>query len=193
MIDISLSQENGPHGNSISDEHGDIIYWEGAGSGLPSFQAPIGSGYTDFFTGNRYVQVGAGLNNIWNISGLSSSVSTQTADFGKSGNASSGAFLNRSGNVTSNVSGIPILLSSSRINAISTGNEDISDYTIQIYEHEGDFINAVLKYSFSVISARRGFISGLDISVNQGNQLAVKTLSSVKNLGVTVGMKGLAT
>jgi len=192
-IEKSLETEGG--GFMISLPSGRIA-WVGGGLEDPrlgaGFAAPLGSTYYRKDTADEFKKTGA-LDTEWTLAGLGSGVSTQNADFGSAGNASANSFLNRAGQVSSNVSGIPILLSEARINAIGASNEIVDTYTIEIYEHEGDFINPILKHTVTVTAARGDTFAGLDIPVTQGNQIAVKVLNAVKNIGVTVEMKGLAT
>jgi len=173
--------------------NGDLI-WLGGGeidpTILPGIAAPLGSSYTRT-NNNRYQKTGP-LATDWTLEGLGSAVVTQTADFGTSGNASANSYLDRAGGVSSNISGIPIMVSAGKIKSISCGSENIETYSVEVYEHEGDFINPVLLYTLSVVASRSGSVHGLDVSVTQDSQLATKVLNSVKNIGCTIGLKGLS-
>lgn len=160
-----------------------------SGTAAPTFQAPMGSVYFQS-NGDEYKKTGA-LATDWVLRGLGSAVVTQTADFGYAGNA--GAFLNRAGNVPSNISGVPIMISSGEIRTVSVSNEDVDTYSVAIYEHDGDFTNPTLLYTVSVVGARGKTDANLSIMVTQGKQLAAEvSVGAVKNVGATVAMKGLS-
>lgn len=183
------------NGTMIFDETtGEKAIWYGGGSVAPNIfpgvDVPLGSSYRQT-NGDIWAKTGVGPMD-WTLDGLGSAVVTQTADFGKSGNASSNSYLNRAGNVPSNVSGIIILPTTSSIRIVACGQENIDTYSVEFYEHEGDFINPTLLYTLSVVSSRSGSASGLNIPVTQGEQLAAKVLNSVKNVGCSVGIKGLS-
>lgn len=181
------------NGFGITPDQDQLIFYTGGtvdprtGGGVP---APMGSVFRRT-NADTFIKTGVGDAD-WTLDGLGSAVVTQTGDFGKSGNAAANAFLNRAGNIPSNVSGIPIMVSVGAIKSVSCGQEDIATYDIEIYEHEGDFVNATLLFTLTVTAARSGSAHGLNISVTQDNQLAAKTLDNVKNVGCTVAMKGLS-
>lgn len=191
-VDIQQSF-NIENGTMISDENGNLI-WYGGGivdpTIFPGVDAPLGSSYRQT-NGTIWAKIGVGPLD-WVQEGLGSAVFTQTASFGQSGNAVSGSFLSRAGNVSSNISGIPILVGTGVVKSIACGQENISTYTVEYYEHEGDFTNPILLGSLTVTSARTGVLDNLNVAVTKGKQLAIKTLSAVKNVGCTIAMKGLS-
>lgn len=192
MVDITKAFDLGQNGLMFSLPNGDIA-WIGAGSidpAIAGISAPLGS---LFFrtTGDQYRKTGP-ADTDWQISGLGDAVATQNADFGKTGNLASGAFLNRSGNVPSNIAGVPVTLSLAKINVVAAAVGVSGTFTLEIYEHDGNFTNPVLKHTISINNDISAFDAGLNIPVTQGKQLAVMTLDGIKNAGVTVGMKGLA-
>jgi len=181
------------NGTMISDENGNLI-WYGGGVAdptiFPGVDAPIGSSYrqTD---GTVYAKTGASPID-WVEDGLGSSVFTQTASFGKSGNAVANSFLDRAGSVPSNISGIPIMVGTGTVKSVACGQEDIDTYSVEYYEHEGDFVNPILLGTLTVTSARSGSTGALSVPVTQNKQLAIKVLNAVKNVGCTIAMKGLS-
>ena len=193
LPNIDSAHEVGGSGLLVTLDNTRLV-WLGSGADDPSVSpgiaAPLGSMYIQT-NGTHWHKTGPSDLG-WEQAGLGNGVSTQNADFGKTGVATANSYLNRAGNVPSNVSGIPIMLSECLINAVSAANQNIDTYDVEIWQHEGDFTNAVLKHTISVVAARSTFDVDLAIPVDQGKQLAAKVLSSVQNVGVTVGMKGLA-
>ena len=158
------------------------------GSGTP---APIGSLYFAS-DGQQWVKAGTGDTD-WTISGLGSPVVTQSADFGKNGNAPTGTFLDRAGGVPSNLSGVPVLLSAGVIKSVAASSENEDTFSIGIYEHQGDFTDPQLLHTITVTASRFERDEDLDIDVTAFRQLAAKvTTGSSSNCGCTVGIKGLS-
>ena len=110
--------------------------------------------------------------------------------FGRSGNTPSGTWLLRPGSVPSNKTGIPIGFSSPKITLIAVGNELVSTFDIQIYEHEGDEVNLTLLTTVSIVSSRTATFN-VDVPATAGRQLAVHVSSgSCKNPGVDIQLSG---
>lgn len=110
--------------------------------------------------------------------------------FGRSGNVPANSWLYRPGSVPSNKTGVPVSLDNPKIIEIAVGNENVSTFTVEIYEHEGDEVNLTLLTSVNVVASRTG-IFGVDVAVTKGRQLAVKTTAgSSKNPGVDLQLKG---
>lgn len=178
----------------FGDDLGTEQIWYGGGvsnpSIMPGVDAPIGSSYRRT-NGQVFAKTGIGLTD-WELDGLGSAVFSQITDMGKSGNATANSFLNRSGQIASNISGTIILVGTGFITSVGCSNEDIDTYDVEIYQHEGDFINPVLKYTLSVVASRGNSVHGLSIPVTQDYQLAVKLKSGVRNVGCSIGMKGLS-
>ena len=111
--------------------------------------------------------------------------------FGRSSTTGAGTWLLRVGSIPSNKTGVPLGISSPIITNIQVGNETISTFDVEIYEHEGDEVNLTLLTTVSIISARTGVFS-VSISATSGRQLAVKISSGTgKNIGVDIILKGL--
>ena len=110
--------------------------------------------------------------------------------FGRSGNVSAGTWLLRTGSVPSNKTGVAMAITDPVVVLVSVGNEDISTFDIEIYEHEGSEINLTLLGTVSIISARTAFFS-VNYSGTTGKQIAVKLSSgSAKNPGVDLQLSG---
>lgn len=191
MIDVSLAQEFGPNGTAISDENGVVVYWEGADSGLPSFQAPIGSKYTDTDTGSLYIKTGV-LVSDWTASGLGSNVISGGVEHGKFGVVNSGQFLERVGRVPTNIVGTPINKSNAKIRGLIVQNELEQNYDVQIIQHTGNLANSSILHTLSITdSSGKKTVSGLSISITEGYQLASKVSSgSAKSIGLNIDIKG---
>lgn len=127
------------------------------------------------------------------IEELSNQVSQSASpgfSFGRSGNIPSGTWLLRPGSVPSNKTGIPLAINSPVITLIAVGNELISTFTVQVYEHEGDEVNLTLLGSVSVVNARTGTFP-VSFPATAGRQLAIYISSgSAKNPGVDLQLSG---
>lgn len=109
--------------------------------------------------------------------------------WGRSGNASSGTWLNND-EVPSNNTGRTIALINPSIQNISVANENINTFDISVYEHEGNSINLTLLVTVNVIASRSAFFQ-IDIPATSGRQLAVRVTSgSGKNIVVGVQLSG---
>ena len=112
--------------------------------------------------------------------------------FGRSGNTPSGTWLLRPGSVPSNKTGIPMAIVNPLIALIAVGNENISTFNVEIYEHEGNEVNLTLLTTVSVVSARTGTFN-VAIPATSGRQIAIKISSgSCKNPGVDLQLQGQA-
>ena len=110
--------------------------------------------------------------------------------FGRSGNVPSDTWLYRPGGVPSNTTGIPMAITGPSVVLVAVGNENVSTFNIQVYEHEGDEVNLTLIGTVSVVSARTGVFS-VNFPATSGRQLAIKLSSgSAKNPGVDLQLQG---
>lgn len=110
--------------------------------------------------------------------------------FGRSSVSGAGTWLLRVGSIPSNKTGIPLGISSPIITNIQVGNEDISTFDIEIYEHEGNEVNLTLLTTVSVVSARTGIFS-VSVAATSGRQLAAKVSTGTgRNIGVDIILKG---
>ena len=109
--------------------------------------------------------------------------------WGRSGNSSSGTWLQNDG-VVSNRTGRTINLVDPVITAVSIANENIRTFDISFYEHDGDSINLTLIGTVSVVAAR-SLNAFVNLSVTQGKQLSVQVTSgSGTNIVVGVQLSG---
>lgn len=110
--------------------------------------------------------------------------------FGRSSTTGAGTWLLRVGSIPSNKTGIPLGIGSPVITNIQVGNENISTFDIEIYEHEGNEVNLTLLTTVSIVSARTGIFS-VSVAATSGRQLAAKVSSGTgKNIGVDIILKG---
>jgi hypothetical protein len=113
--------------------------------------------------------------------------------FGRSGTVVSGTWLLRPGEVPSNKTGIAVGLITPSIKKIQIGNENISTFTLEIYEHEGDEINLTLLTTVTITAARTATFTS-SAAITSGRQIAVKLSSgSAKNVGVDLILSGSVT
>lgn len=115
--------------------------------------------------------------------------------FGREGSSAAGTWLRRSGNIECNRTGIPIMVTDPVISRIACGTENISNYTVTIYEHEGNSINLTTLTSVSVTTSDGRFkIFDVNISATEGKQLAARVTANSagnpNNLGVDIVIKG---
>lgn len=109
---------------------------------------------------------------------------------GRSGNTVSGTWLLRTGSIPSNKTGLPIGITSPIITSIQVGNEDISTFDVEIYEHDGNEINLTLLTTVSIIAARTAIFT-VSVPATYGKQIAALISSGTcKNVGVDIILKG---
>jgi len=110
--------------------------------------------------------------------------------FGRSGNVSNGSWLRRPGNVPSNRAGVTIPINNPEIISVSCSNRNVDNYTISVYEHDGNSSNLVLLGSVSVVNSTGG-IFPVSFIATQGKQLAVRlTSGNVRDIGVDLVLVG---
>lgn len=106
--------------------------------------------------------------------------------FGRASNINAGTWL-QCETVPSNKAGRYVYITVPVIERLFVSNENISTFTIEIYEHEGDEVNLTLLSAHTVTSARGGdFIVG--VSATTGKQLALK-LSSGNARNIVAGLE----
>lgn len=109
---------------------------------------------------------------------------------GRSGNTPNGTWLLRTGGVPSNKTGLPVNLTSPYIVGVNVGNEDITTFDVEIYEHAGDEVNLTLIGTVSIVAARTGTFS-VNWPITTGRQLAALiSAGSAKNPGVDLQLSG---
>lgn len=110
--------------------------------------------------------------------------------FGRSGNVSVNSWLRRPGNVPSNRAGVTIPINNPEIISVSCSNRNVDNYTVSIYEHEGNQSNLTLLGSINVINSTGGTFP-VSFMATQGKQLAVRlTSGTVRDLGVDLVLVG---
>ena len=112
--------------------------------------------------------------------------------FGRNGSVTAGTWLRRPGNVPSNRAGVTIPIDNPVIREVSCSNRNIDNYTLEIWEHDGDLVNAALLGSISVTSARGG-VFPVNFPSTKGKQIAVRLATgggSVRDLGADIIIKG---
>lgn len=110
--------------------------------------------------------------------------------FGRSGNATSGTYLQNE-TVPSNITGRPIDLNSGRVTQVSISNENANTFTIELEEHNGVTFTSL--GTFTLTAERSKKFSGLNIPISSGKEMSAKISSgSCKNVVVTVYVKGEA-
>lgn len=180
-------------GMLISDGTGDLL-WYGvcvsAPNVPPGIDAPIGSNCHQNGSTTKWEKIGSQPTD-WQQEGLDSQVYTQVMSFGKSGNATNNSFLNRAGNVPSNVSGVISLLSGATLRSMGCGSQNPDTYNVLVYEHEGDYINPILKYTFVVTTSRNTTIHTLNIAFTQDKQIALKMSGSTQDIGCNLIVRGV--
>ena len=108
--------------------------------------------------------------------------------FGRSGNVSSGAYLNNE-SVPSNTTGRAIALSNARITGVIVRNQNSNTFTVEVEEHDGSTFTSL--GTFSVTSSRGDDFLGLNIPLTSDEELAVSiSAGSCKNPVVIVFVKG---
>jgi hypothetical protein len=106
--------------------------------------------------------------------------------FGRASNVSAGTWL-QCESVPSNKAGRFVYITTPNIEKLFVSNENVSTYTIEIYEHEGNEVNLTLLSSHTVTSAK-GDSFTVDVSCTNGRQLALK-LSSGSARNVVAGLE----
>ena len=111
-------------------------------------------------------------------------------------------WLDATGSRPSNKTGVPFDLNNGKLIKFWIGNENLTDFEISLYSHEGDEINLTLLASFDIIAgspARSQFFTIADfgdVDIPQGVQLAARitrvssTLSNPRNTGCYAILKG---
>lgn len=173
--------------------NGDNKVWSCAGTIDPSsvgLAAPITSVFYKYDTGDTYRKTGTG-NTDWELEGLGNPIVTQGFNFGANGNTPANTYINRIGGISSNIVGLPTLISSGEIKTISVENQNVNTYGIEVYEHDGNLVNSTLLYTLNVVSDTGAQASNLTISITKGKQIAAKTITgAAQNIGVTIIAKG---
>lgn len=102
--------------------------------------------------------------------------------FGRDGNHPDGTWLDADGKPSNKV-GIPFGLNNGTLIELWIGNENLTEFTVGLYEHEGDEVNLTLLASVTVPNTVRSKIfTAADfgsVSVSKGFQIAAQVISSV--------------
>ena len=155
-----------------------------SGEGDPSGTAPLGTLYIDVLNGKIWKYISTG----WTLQ-LADAASPGFS-YGRGGNNPTGTFLNRPGNVPSNVAGIVAGLDSPKITQITVGSGNAATWEVGIYEHDGGGDNLTFIDSVSVVASKSETFS-TDISITKGKHIAVRVYTgSVQNPGVDLQIAG---
>jgi hypothetical protein len=95
--------------------------------------------------------------------------------------------------IPSNITGLPILLNNAVIEQAAVGTEFSASFTIELWQHEGNFVNPLLLGNFSILSGGPQRVAlNLPISyTSQDIQIACKLASgNTRNLRVSLVVKG---
>ena len=110
--------------------------------------------------------------------------------FGRGGNVPANAWLNSEG-IPSNKTGIPFGLANGSLEGIWVGNEDLSTFDIEIFQHLGDEIALTFLKSETVTASRNEIFIITGVAITKDVQLAVRiTNGSAKNIKVYLDIKG---
>ena len=116
--------------------------------------------------------------------------SSPAFSLGRPGNCPNGTWLYRTGSVPSNKTGIPVRTANPKIVGVSVGNENITSFDVEIYEHEGNEVNLTLLTTVNIVAARTATFN-INVAATQGRQLAGKIVNgSAKNPGVDFELEG---
>lgn len=110
--------------------------------------------------------------------------------FGRSGNVSTNSWLRRPGNVSSNRAGVTIPINNPQIVSVACSNRNTDNYTVSIYEHDGNQTNLTLLGSVNVVNSTSS-IFPVTLSATKGKQLAVRiTAGNARDIGVDLVLVG---
>lgn len=109
--------------------------------------------------------------------------------FGRSGVSNSGTYLQNE-TVPSNVTGRYVYINSPVIKRVFTSNETVGTYSLQVWEHDGNLLNAALLGTITVTAALGGDFT-VSWATTKGKQLAMLISSgSAKNIVAGLELSG---
>jgi hypothetical protein len=109
--------------------------------------------------------------------------------FGRSGVSNSGTYLQNE-TVPSNVTGRYVYINSPIIKRVFVSNENIGTFSLQVWEHDGNLVNAALLGTITITSALGGD-STVSWVTTKGKQLAILLSSgSAKNIVAGLELAG---
>lgn len=96
--------------------------------------------------------------------------------------------------IPSNVVGVPVLFEDASVIQVAVGTEIEADYTVGVFQHDGNGVGLTQIGSFSVTTGgAKRFSVNFPITTTQNTQLAVQLLTgSTKNLKVSLIVNGSA-
>ena len=111
--------------------------------------------------------------------------------FGMAGNVKDKDWLYRPpGNIPTNKTGHTVGFVNPVIKKVTTANENLNTYDLEIYEHEGDEINLTLLETLNIVN-KRSETFDICVAVTQGRQLAIRLVNgSARNIGVDISLDG---
>jgi len=116
--------------------------------------------------------------------------------FGRANNVNAGTFLLRPGGPPSNQTGVTFGLYNGSLDVITVGTENLNTYSLNVWQHDGNFINPVLITSVNLVTTRaQTLVKGIDYTeINapiRGKQFAVELATgSGRNPGVDLQLSG---
>lgn len=110
---------------------------------------------------------------------LSSSSASPPTSWGRSGNAPSLTWLTNEG-VPSNRTGRIVFLDTAIVTKVFVANQNISNYTVEIFSHEGDEVNLTLLYTSPIVTTRYASFN-TSLPVAKDKQLAMRIGSGSAN------------
>lgn len=126
------------------------------------------------------------------IEEVSDSVQTSASpgfSFGRSGNVSSGTWLQNEG-VPSNRAGRWVYINNAEVTAVFVANENVSTFSLEVYYHDGGGVNLTLIGTVNVVAAY-GNKFPTSFAVPTDKQLAIKLASgSGKNVIAGLELRG---
>lgn len=124
-----------------------------------------------------------------NLTNIVTTSASPGFSFGRSSNVNNGTWL-QCETVPSNKSGRFVYIANPVIERIFVSSETISNYTIEVFEHEGDEINLTFLGSVNIISSRGGSFP-VTIPVTENRQLALRlTSGSARNVVAGLELSG---
>jgi hypothetical protein len=130
-------------------------------------------------------------NGVWDF--LSFSIESFSAPpflMGRSGNTPSGTWLQNE-TVPTNIVGIPVFIDDGYIARIAIFNENVSTFTVEVYEHDGTTFT--LLHSTTLTAQKSRIEQDLNIPITYGKALAAYVSSgSAKNIKVALSLRGTA-
>lgn len=214
-IDLNKSFEVNQYGVALVDDNGSTVCYITSGSGAPTnITAPINTFYIDSSTQKIHYKYGS-ADTAWRQLRAEDIAATdpnllpttvaaeltrigqgggtgvaQTLIYGGGGNTAQNSYLSNN-NVPSNVVGVPVGLSNAKIRSVFLGNENIKTGNILIQQRTPAGTGTwTTIYTLALSNQSYKTVTGLNITVTTGAEVAVFTGVSLKNVKVVVNVNG---